>query len=279
MASSQSRPPVAHAPVSELNPNTDRGLVIIPTYCEQANIAALLTDILGRTAHDILVIDDGSPDGTGEIVSVIAEHNPRVHLIERPGKLGLGTAYIDGFRWALAREYTHIFEMDADFSHSPAALERLFTASRHADVVIGSRYVPGGRTADWSALRKLISRGGSLYARTVLGLPVADLTSGFKCFRRHVLESIDLDAISSTGYAFQIEMTYYAALTGHRIVEIPITFTERCTGRSKMTPAIVVEAFSRVWQLRSRSRPSVVRKWTPTLPVIDQHPRPGRSAS
>jgi dolichol-phosphate mannosyltransferase len=279
MAQGLMRQSSAHAPDTQPSPRLDRGLVIIPTYCEQASVALILEQILASTQNDILVVDDGSPDGTAETVIGFAEREPRVYLIERPSKLGLGTAYLEGFRWALARDYTHVFEMDADFSHDPATLERLLAASRHADVVIGSRYVPGGRTENWSPLRKAISRGGSLYARTALGLPVADLTSGFKCFRRHVLETIDLSAISSEGYAFQIEMTYHAAKAGHRIVEIPITFSERCAGRSKMSLAIIAEAFTRVWQLRSQSRSSRARAWSPAIPSLDQHPHPNKTPS
>jgi dolichol-phosphate mannosyltransferase len=232
-----------------------RALVIVPTYLERENVELIVPAILSHDEIDVLVVDDGSPDGTADAVRELAgQFLGRIYLIEREGKLGLGTAYLTGFRWALAREYTHIIEMDADFSHHPAALSRLIQASRHADLVIGSRYVPGGRTVNWSVGRKLISRGGSLYARSVLNLPVRDLTGGFKCFRRHVLESIDLDSVDSTGYAFQIELTYRAANRGFRIAEIPITFAERRFGESKMDGAIVTEAVVRVLQLRFSNR-------------------------
>jgi dolichol-phosphate mannosyltransferase len=228
-----------------------RALVVMPTYCERRNIEQIVPAVIAQSAFDVLVVDDASPDGTGDAVRELARRYPdRVHLIERDGKLGLGTAYIAGFRWALARDYTHIFEMDADFSHHPATLARLLQASHRADLVIGSRYVPGGRTVNWSPVRKLISRGGSMYARSVLGLPIRDLTGGFKCFRRYVLESIDLDSVSSTGYAFQIELTYRAAMLGFRLAEIPITFAERRHGVSKMSSTIVLEAMARVWQMR-----------------------------
>ena len=228
-----------------------RPLIIIPTYNERDNISEILPQILHYPQFQVLVVDDNSSDGTADSVrAAMLDFPDRIHLIEREGKLGLGTAYIAGFHWALAREYTHIFEMDADFSHHPAALPRMLHASRQADLVIGSRYVPGGRTVNWSPVRKVISRGGSLYARTILGLPIRDLTGGFKCFRRHVLESIDLDSVESTGYAFQIELTYRAALAGATIVEIPITFSERLHGTSKMSSTIFFEAMYRVLQLR-----------------------------
>lgn len=250
-----------------------RPLVIVPTYRERENVDLIIPAILSHDEIDVLVVDDGSPDGTADAVRALAGQCPgRIHLIERDGKLGLGTAYLTGFRWALAREYTHIIEMDADFSHHPATLPRLLQASRYADLVIGSRYVPGGRTVNWSAGRKLISRGGSLYARGLLNLPVRDLTGGFKCFRRFVLESIDLDSVDSTGYAFQIELTYRAAHRGFRIAEIPITFAERRFGQSKMDAAIVTEAVLRVLQLRlAGPRPSP----TYALPIGRTRESPG----
>lgn len=240
-------------PSRRVDPKSDpmRALVVMPTYCERENVAEIIPAILVNEGIDVLVVDDGSPDGTADTVRALAAvHRGRVHLIEREGKLGLGTAYLTGFRWALARDYTHIVEMDADYSHHPATLPRLLQASRYADLVIGSRYIPGGRTVNWPVLRKLISRGGSLYARSVLNLPVRDLTGGFKCFRRYVLESIDLDSVKSTGYAFQIELTYRAANRGFRIAEIPITFAERQYGVSKMDHSIVFEAVRCVLRLR-----------------------------
>jgi dolichol-phosphate mannosyltransferase len=254
-------------PISEAS----RPLVIIPTYCERQNIAELIPAVLAHQTIEVLVVDDGSPDGTADVVRKIGEQHPgRVHLIERQSKLGLGTAYLDGFRWALARDYSHLIEMDADFSHHPAALPRLLHASRQADLVIGSRYVPGGRTVNWPGYRKMISRGGSLYARSMLNLPVRDLTGGFKCFRRVVLESIDLDSVNSTGYAFQIELTYRAADRGFRIAEIPITFAERTRGTSKMDASIVVEAIFCVLRLRL-SQPQ------PARPLVRPISSPGES--
>jgi dolichol-phosphate mannosyltransferase len=228
-----------------------RPLVVIPTYNEFENIRQMIPAIMEYRDFHVLIVDDNSRDGTSHAVREFQDVFPgRVHLIEREGKLGLGTAYIAGFTWALQRDYTHIMEMDADFSHHPAVLPRMLQASRHADLVIGSRYVAGGRTFNWSPVRKIISRGGSLYARTILGLPIRDLTGGFKCFRRTVLESIDLDAIESTGYAFQIELTYRASLLGFSIAEIPIVFAERLHGTSKMSSSIFAEAMLRVVQLR-----------------------------
>jgi dolichol-phosphate mannosyltransferase len=256
--------------VEQINQAT-RALVIVPTYCERQNIARLVPAILAHDSIEVLVVDDGSPDGTADAVRKLAEQYPgRVHLIEREGKLGLGTAYLDGFRWALARDYTHMIEMDADLSHHPAALPRLLHASRQADLVIGSRYVPGGRTVNWPGYRKMISRGGSFYARSLLNLPVRDLTGGFKCFRRVVLESIDLDSVNSTGYAFQIELTYRAATRGYRIAEIPITFAERTHGTSKMDSSIVIEAILCVLRLRASA-------WQPARPLVRPFRRPGES--
>lgn len=228
-----------------------RPLVVIPTYNEFENIRQMIPAIMEYPDFHVLIVDDNSKDGTAHAVREFQTTYPeRLYLIEREGKLGLGTAYIAGFTWALQRDYTHILEMDADFSHHPAVLPRMLQASRHADLVIGSRYVPGGRTVNWSPIRKIISRGGSLYARTILGLPIRDLTGGFKCFRRSVLESINLDAIESTGYAFQIELTYRAAGLGFSIAEIPIVFAERLHGSSKMSSTIFAEAMIRVLQLR-----------------------------
>ncbi len=228
-----------------------RAVVVMPTYCERENVTEIIPAVLAHAGIDILIVDDGSPDGTAAAVRELMPAYPgRIHLIERDGKFGLGTAYLAGFRWALDRDYSHIIEMDADFSHHPATISRLLQASRYADLVIGSRYVAGGRTVNWPGYRKLISRGGSLYARLILGLPVEDLTGGFKCFRRYVLESIDLDSVEATGYAFQIDLTYRAATGGFRIVEIPITFAERRFGTSKMSSSIILEAIFCVLRLR-----------------------------
>jgi dolichol-phosphate mannosyltransferase len=205
----------------------------------------------------VLIVDDGSPDGTGDIADrLAADGEGRIEVLHRPVKEGLGPAYIAGFRHALAGGATLILEMDSDFSHEPAYLPRLLEAAERADLVIGSRYVPGGGVADWGALRRGISRGGSAYARFVLGVEVRDLTGGFKCFRREVLEAIDLDAIGSRGYAFQVELTYCALRKGFHVVEVPIVFRDRQAGASKMSRAIVAEAIWRVPLLRlAASRP------------------------
>jgi dolichol-phosphate mannosyltransferase len=201
----------------------------------------------------VLVIDDNSPDGTGEIADRLAETDDKVHVLHRERKEGLGPAYLAGFRWALAAGAERIFEMDCDFSHDPADVPRLAAAANHADLVLGSRYVEGGGTRNWGLLRRFISRGGSLYAQALLQLGVRDLTGGFKCYRRQVLERIDLDAISSLGYAFQIETTYRAIREGFRVVEVPITFVDREVGGSKMSRSIVVEAVWKVPLLRARA--------------------------
>jgi dolichol-phosphate mannosyltransferase len=198
----------------------------------------------------VLIVDDNSPDGTGEIAARLAEEDEAVHFMHRPYKEGLGPAYISGFREALRAGAGLVVEMDADFSHEPAYLPRLLEAAERADVVLGSRYVPGGSVADWGALRQAISRGGSAYSRLVLGVEVRDLTGGFKCFRREVLEAIDLDSVRSKGYAFQVEMTYRAIQLGFRIVEVPIAFRDRQDGSSKMSRSIVWEAIWRVPLLR-----------------------------
>lgn len=228
-----------------------RSLVIIPTYNERDNIQEIVPLVLAQGERfNVLIVDDNSPDGTGEVADRLAEANERVHVLHNSKKGGLGPAYVAGFRWALERDYDLIFEMDADLSHDPADLPRFLEAIGSCDVVLGSRYVPGGGVNNWSLLRRLISRGGSLYARLILGLPVQDLTGGFKCFRRHVLETLDLDLIGSGGYGFQIEMTHRAIKHGFRVREIPIVFTDRVLGRSKMSRRIFVEAMVMVLRLR-----------------------------
>lgn len=229
-----------------------RVLIIIPTYNERSNLPPLVEQIhQALPAADILVVDDNSPDGTGLLAEAMAAKDKRVQVLRRPGKLGLGTAYIAGFRIALSRGYDFVFEMDADFSHDPSYLPQILEAARErADLVIGSRRVPGGGTENWGLGRRVISSGGSLYARTILGIGVRDLTSGFKCFRRQVLESIDLDAVHSEGYSFQIEMTYRALCLGFRVAEVPIIFVDRRVGQSKMSRRIFVEALLMVWRLR-----------------------------
>jgi dolichol-phosphate mannosyltransferase len=235
-----------------MSSRVNRALVCIPTYNERDNIEPIARAALAADPRiDILVIDDNSPDGTGRIADELAARDPRAHVLHRPSKQGLGRAYLDGFRWALQRGYPFILEMDADFSHDPRYLPHfLDRAEAGVDLVLGSRYVPGGGTVNWGLGRKLVSRSGSLYARTILGLRQRDLTGGFKCFRRGVLESIDLASVRSSGYAFQIELTYRAIQKGFEVVEIPIVFEDRRVGQSKMTGQIVLEALAMVWKLR-----------------------------
>jgi dolichol-phosphate mannosyltransferase len=230
----------------------DRALVIVPTFNERDNIARIIPAILAQDAcFEILVVDDGSPDGTGAIVDQIVERNERVHVIHRSGKLGLGTAYIAGFRWALERKYDLVFEMDADFSHNPERLPEFLAAIKEADVVLGSRYQNGHvNVVNWPMSRLFLSYAANLYARGITGLPVFDATGGFKCFRRNVLEAIDLNSVRSNGYAFQIEMNFRAWKRGFRLLEIPIIFVDRTEGVSKMSKRIVREAIWMVWRLR-----------------------------
>ena len=230
----------------------DRALVIVPTYNERFNIARLIPAILAQDPSlEVLVVDDASPDGTGGVVDGIAANNPRVHVIHRSGKLGLGTAYIAGFRWALERKYDLIFEMDADFSHNPERLPEFLETIKEADVVLGSRYQDGHvNVVNWPMSRLFLSYAANIYARAITGLPIFDTTGGFKCFRRNVLESVDLSSVKSNGYAFQIEMSYRAWKRGFRLVEIPIIFVDRTEGVSKMSKKIVREAIWMVWRLR-----------------------------
>ncbi|HET8639783.1 MAG TPA: polyprenol monophosphomannose synthase [Solirubrobacterales bacterium] len=230
--------------------------LILPTYNEAGNIERFVTAARDKlpAAARILIVDDGSPDGTGELADRLAAEHDDVEVLHRPRKEGLGPAYIAGFRRALAGGADLVLEMDSDFSHQPAYLPRLLEAAETADLVIGSRYVPGGGVSDWGALRRTISRGGSAYARVVLGVGVRDLTGGFKCFRREVLEAIDLDAVQARGYAFQVELTYRAIQKGFRVVEVPIVFRDRQLGDSKMDRSIVAEAIWRVPLLRLSGR-------------------------
>ncbi len=229
----------------------DRACVVLPTYNERENLPEIVPAILAAAPElDILIVDDGSPDGTGELADAFARSDPRVKVLHRKKKEGLGRAYLAGFAEALQRGYGRILEMDADFSHAPAKLPELLAASRTADVVLGSRYVEGGGTVNWGLGRRVLSKGGSLYARTILGLGVRDLTGGFKCFRREVLEKLDLKSVGSSGYAFQIELPYRAVRRGFKVVEIPITFVDRRVGKSKMSRLIVAEALWMVWKLR-----------------------------
>lgn len=229
-----------------------RALVVLPTYEEAENLAGIVPLILAVDDRiDILVVDDASPDGTGEIADRIAEREPRVGVLHRTGKQGLGSAYLTGFRIGLERGYEWLIEMDADFSHDPKYLpEMLAAASGDADLVIGSRYVRGVNVINWPMSRLLLSWFANKYAHWITGLPLNDATSGFKCFRREVLEAIDFDKVGSTGYTFQIEMDYRAWKKGFRLKEIPIVFTDRAEGQSKMSGSIVREAVWRVWALR-----------------------------
>ena len=229
-----------------------RSLVIIPTYNEKENLPRLVPAILGIEPDlDVLVVDDNSPDGTGEIAEALAdEAEGRVHVLHRPGKLGLGTAYVAGFTYALAHGYDRIVEMDADFSHRPEDLPSLLEAASNADVVIGSRNIPGGRTVGWSWVRNFISKGGSLYARLLLGLSIRDCTGGFKCLSRAALQRLDLANLLSNGYAFQVEVNYACAQAGLRFAEVPIVFNDRTAGRSKMSAGIAIEAAALVLRLK-----------------------------
>jgi dolichol-phosphate mannosyltransferase len=228
----------------------ERALVIIPTYNEKENIRSIVELVLAQAPNiDVLVVDDNSPDGTAAIVEEMTKTNPRVHLMKRAGKMGLGTAYIAGFQWGLPRGYAYLIEMDADFSHDPREIPNMLQAIQQADLVLGSRYKDGVRVVNWPLSRLILSKGASYYVRAITGLPVADPTGGFKCFRRAVLEAIQLDSIHSNGYAFQIEMTYKAWMKNFRIREIPITFSDRYAGQSKMSGGIVREALWVVWAL------------------------------
>ena len=233
----------------------ERALVIIPTYNEATNLPQILPLVLTQDERiDVLVVDDNSPDGTGRIADEISATEPRVHVMHREGKKGLGTAYRAGFRWALERDYEFVFEMDSDFSHDPAHLPEFLAAAGDADLVLGSRYLDGRVTVvNWPMPRLVLSYSANIYARIVTGLKVCDATGGFKCFRRRVLEAIDLDAVHSNGYAFQIEMSLRASRKGFRLKEIPIVFVDRSEGESKMSGAIIREAVWMVWRLRFKA--------------------------
>ncbi len=230
----------------------EKALVIIPTYNESANLSQILPLVLEQDPRiDVLVVDDGSPDGTGEIADSIAQTNSRVNVLHREKKLGLGTAYISGFRWGLERDYEYLFEMDADFSHDPDHIPEFLEAATDADLVLGSRYLGGKVTVvNWPMGRLLLSYFANIYAKVVTGHNICDATGGFKCFRRRVLESLDLGSVRSNGYAFQIEMSFRTWRKGFDIKEIPIVFTDRTDGQSKMSGAIVREAVWMVWRLR-----------------------------
>jgi dolichol-phosphate mannosyltransferase len=231
---------------------SEKALVIIPTYNEKENVRSVIERVLATDARlEILIVDDNSPDGTGDIVAQESGTNPRLHLLRRPGKMGLGTAYRDGFGWALARDYEYIFEMDADFSHDPAHLPLFLEAAQKFDFVLGSRYLDGNVTVvNWPMRRLMLSYGANIYVRVVTGMKLWDATGGFKCFRRRVLAAIDLKDVRSNGYAFQIEMSFRAFRKGFKGVEIPIVFSDRTHGLSKMNKGIMAEAIRIPWLLR-----------------------------
>ena len=230
-----------------------RAVTVIPTYNERENLPRLVPDVLEQSPGlDVLIVDDASPDGTGRLADELAARHPgRVHVLHRGGKLGLGTAYVAGFRWALERGYGLVFEMDADFSHDPAHLPQFLALAREADLVLGSRYLRGVTVVNWPMKRLILSWLANAYARWVTGVRVSDLTTGFRCYRGEVLECVDLDAVRSTGYAFQIEMAFRAVRKGFRIAETPIIFVDRNVGVSKMSKRIVWEAAWMVWRLRA----------------------------
>ena len=240
---------------------TDRVLVIVPTYNEIENVETILSRLHASVpAAHALVVDDGSPDGTGELAEKLAGVDERVHVLRRPGKGGLGPAYVAGFRWARERGYDVIVEMDADGSHAPEQLPRLLDALATADLVLGSRYVPGGAVTDWPAHRLLLSRVGNRYTRWALRLPLADATGGYRAFRRTTLEKLDLAGVSSQGYCFQVDLAWRAVREGLRVVEVPITFVERTVGTSKMSRAVVGEALVKVTAWGARQRASQLRR-------------------
>lgn len=227
-------------------------LVIIPTYNERENIGPITSAVLKADPRiDVLIVDDNSPDGTGQLADELAASEPRIQVLHRAEKQGLGRAYLHAFAWAIEHAYSYIIEMDADFSHDPRYLPALIDAAVNgADVAVGSRYVEGGGTVNWGIGRQLLSQGGSLYARTILGVKVRDLTAGFKCFNRRVLEAIELDQVYSNGYAFQIELTYRSLKKGFTVKEVPIVFEDRRVGKSKMSRKIFLEGVRMVWKLR-----------------------------
>ncbi len=237
-------------------------LIIIPTYNERENARAIARAVLeGAPKANVLFVDDNSPDGTGQIIDEMKAADERIHVLHRTSKDGLGRAYLAGFKWALERDYEFIFEMDADFSHDPKAILQFLEAAKDADLVLGSRYVGGIRIMNWPLSRLMLSRGAGVYVKLITGMPFTDPTGGFKCFRRRVLEAIDLDHINSNGYSFQVEMTHRAWMKGFKIVETPIVFEERRSGESKMSKRIVFEALAEVWRLffsaRCRRKPPV----------------------
>jgi dolichol-phosphate mannosyltransferase len=245
-------------------------LVVIPTYNERDNLATIIQRLHAvLPGVRVLVVDDGSPDGTGELADSIAAADDRVHVLHRTEKAGLGAAYIAGFRWGLERDYGVLVEMDADGSHAPEDLPRLLDAVTDADLVIGSRYVPGGRVVNWPRRREVLSRGGNIYSKLALGVRINDITAGFRAYRRSVLEKLELDGVASHGYCFQVDLTWRTVQAGFTIVEVPITFTEREIGTSKMSGSIVREALLRVTQWGVRHRVEQARRLLPGH--TDQH--------
>ncbi len=227
-----------------------RSLVVVPTYNEAGNLPTLVAEVFAAGDYELLVVDDASPDGTGKVAEELAEaHDGRLSVVHRARKEGLGPAYVEGFKWALAGPYEYIFQMDADLSHDPRVLNDLRVALEHADLVIGSRYVAGGGTVGWPWRRRVLSSWGSQYARLLLGLPVQDVTGGYKGFRRPALEALDLNRVGARGFGFQIEVTYYLCRAGYRVVEVPIVFVDRRVGTSKMSWPIVAEALILPWHL------------------------------
>jgi dolichol-phosphate mannosyltransferase len=254
-----------------------RSLIVIPTYNERENIAGLIDDVLRNApSTDLLIVDDNSPDGTGQLIDEIHQRLPQVRALHRPGKLGLGTAYVAGFQFAIAQGYDLVFEMDADYSHDPADLPRFFEAAEQADLVIGSRYVKGGGTPNWSAVRKFISGGGNRFARFMLHIPTHDCTAGFRCYRTAALNTIDLRLIRAQGYAFQVEMTYIFFKRGYRVREVPVVFVDRRVGKSKMSRKIFIEAFRWVIATRLRGDPAV--RQMPRLGAVAPHEAPEPAA-
>lgn len=242
-------------------------LIVIPTYNEKENVRDMVRAIFKHSPNvDILFVDDNSPDGTGQIIDEMCTTDARVHVLHREGKSGLGRAYIAGFTWALRKTYEFIFEMDCDFSHDPAAIPEIRKAAVNADLALGTRYKGGIRVVNWPLHRLVLSKGAAVYVRIVTGMPFTDPTGGFKCYRRAVLESIELDKIKSNGYSFQVEMTHQTWMRGFRIVEVPITFVERRSGHSKMSSAIVREALLMVWKL-------IFRVGLRRSPPAEAHPR------
>jgi dolichol-phosphate mannosyltransferase len=238
-----------------------QSLIIIPTYNEADNVAKIIPEVLAQDeGFNVLIVDDNSPDGTAKIIQEMQKTNSRIHLIERPSKLGLGTAYVAGFKYALSHGFDFVFEMDADFSHDPKLLVKLLTKAEEYDLVIGSRYISGVNVVNWPMRRLILSYSANLYTRIITGLPVKDATAGFKCYRRVVLESFNLDSIKSNGYSFQIETNFLAWKHGFRICEVPIVFTDRREGTSKMSKHIVYEAAWMVWKLKFRGMFSKVSR-------------------